>query len=74
MSTPDPIHECRHAVARVAASHLDRLPLSERIMVCLGIASLYPDGSQEAVSARQHAEALREVERQQLLLTGLLNS
>lgn len=73
MNSADATHECQHAVARVAAAQLDRLPISDRIMVCLGIASLYPPESREAISAKRHAEALRSIEEQQLLLNSVLN-
>jgi hypothetical protein len=72
MSDPQHIDLCRHLVASVAASQLDRLSTSDRIMVCEGIASLYPTESREAGAARDHAEALRTIEQQQLLLTDLL--
>lgn len=62
----------RRAVASVAARHLDELPTAERILVCEGIATLYPAQSSEAIAAREHAEQLRAVERQQLLLKDLL--
>ena len=65
-------NECRRAVARVAAANLDSLTTTDRIMVCEGIASLYPEQSSEAIAARDHAAHLRTVERQQLLLTDLL--
>lgn len=64
----------RRAVARVAAAHLDELSTSQRVLVCEGIATLYPEQSSEAIAAREHAEHLRKVERQQLLLTELLKS
>lgn len=66
--------ECLRKVARVAARNLDNLPTNERIMVCEGIASLFPDHSSEAAAARDHALSLRTVERQQLLLKELLES
>lgn len=72
--TPAAIQECRHAVASVAAMHIDALPISKRVMVCEGIASLYPEQSSEAIAAREHADQLRAVERQQLLLKNLFNS
>lgn len=68
------LEDCRRAVARVAAMNLDSLPTGERIMVCEGIASLYPEQSSEAIATREHAEHLRAVERQQLLLKNLFNS
>ena len=74
MSISSAIQESRQAVARVAAANLDTLSTSDRIMVCEGIASLYPEQSSEARAAREHAEQLRKVERQQLLLTDLLKS
>lgn len=64
----------RRAVARVAAMHLDELSTSQRVLVCEGIATLYPAESSEARAAREHASHLREIERQQLLLTELLKS
>lgn len=72
MSNPDHIEMCRRVVARVAAAQLDRLSTSDRILVCEGIASLYPLESRESTTARDHAEALRSIEHQQLLLTDLL--
>lgn len=72
--TPNHIDELRRAVARVAAENLDALPISRRIMVCEGIATFYPPQSSEAIAAREHANQLREVERQQLLLTEILRS
>lgn len=68
------IRICRRAVARVAAMHLDTLSTSDRILVCEGIASLCPEQSSEAIAAREHAEQLRAVERQQLMLKNLFNS
>ena len=65
---------CQRLVARVAASQLDSLSTSDRIMVCEGIASLYPEQSSEAITAREHASSLRMIERQQLLLTDLLKN
>jgi hypothetical protein len=72
MSDPQHIDLCRHLMASVAAGQLDRLPTSDRIMICEGIASVYPSESREAVAAREHADALRSIEQQQLLLTDLL--
>jgi hypothetical protein len=63
--------DCQRLVAQVAAAQLDALTISDRIMVCEGIASLYPAQSSEALAAREHAQSLRAVERQQLLLTDL---
>ena len=68
------IEASQRMVARVAARHLDTLPTSDRIMVCEGIASLYPAQSTEAQQALAHAEALRIIDRQQLLLKELLES
>lgn len=72
MSDSPHIDLCRRVVARVAAGQLDRLSTSDRILVCEGIASLYPEASREASAAKDHATALREIEQQQLLLNGLL--
>lgn len=72
MTDHEHIAECRKMVAKIAAGQLDHLSTGDRILVCLGIASLYPPESSEARTALQHAEALREIERQQLLLTSLL--
>jgi hypothetical protein len=55
-------------------TQLDALSTSDRILVCEGIASLYPEQSSEAITARQHAADLRKIERDQLLLTDLLKS
>jgi hypothetical protein len=74
LGLPARTESSRRLLARVAAAHLDTLTTTERIMVCEGIASLYPEQSSEAITAREHAEHLRTVERQQLLLTSLLNS
>lgn len=68
------IDQTRRAVARVAAMHLDELSTSDRILVCEGIASLYPEQSSESITARQHAADLRKIEHQQMLLTDLLKS
>lgn len=68
----DQVMHCQRLVARVAAAHLDSLPISDRIMVCEGIASLYPVDSREATTAREHADCLRSVEQQQLILKDLL--
>ncbi len=67
-------NDCLRKVAKIAARHLDTLTASDRIMVCEGIASLYPSDSEEAKHAIQHAEALRVIDRQQLLLKQLLQS
>ena len=68
------IQFCQRLVAKVAATQLDALSTSDRILVCEGIASLYPEQSSEAITARQHAADLRKIERDQLLLTDLLKS
>lgn len=68
------IQICQRLVAKVAATQLDALSTSDRILVCEGIASLYPEQSSEAITARQHAADLRKIERDQLLLTDLLKS
>lgn len=73
-TTPFRVLEARRMVARIAARHLDALPITDRIMVCEGIASLYPKESKEAITARQHADDLRSIDHQQLLLTELLES
>lgn len=72
MSDSPHIELCQRLVASVAASQLDRLSTSDRILVCEGIASLYPPESREAATARHHAEALRGIEQQQLLLNDIL--
>lgn len=74
MTQNEHITVCRKMVAKVAAAQLDHLSTGDRIMVCHGIASLYPAESSEARAAMEHAEALRGIEHQQLLLTSLLQA
>lgn len=67
------VQECRHLVAVTAVAASEAMPLSKRIMIYRGLASLFPDGSDEARHAQEVAEALDIAERQQLRLTNILD-
>jgi hypothetical protein len=65
--------DCNRALARVALSSCDDLPIDQRIMINRAIAALFPNDSEIHIQANATADALTAAEKSQLQLGKLLS-